>query len=345
MTVKVSAPGKVIITGEHAVVYGEPAIVAAVGLRTRAEAEKSDTVQVKDLRMGHDLTFSVGEALEHYHMLKKLWQDGSKKSPADFTEVFSHAKEADFKKACVGTALFRLGISKGVKLSITGNIPPGSGLGSSAALSLAIAKSIAESYGKRLSLEKLNRIAYEVEQFAVGLPSGADNSTCCFGGLIWFQKDTKTGKFSITSLKKEIPHKLDNFILVYTGRPQKTTGELVQQVRMHDPKFRDPRIKRIGEIVREMKDALKSKDSGKIKSLINENWTLLRDFGLSTPAADKLIEKIKSMGGAAKLCGGCGGGIALCYHENPEKLKAAIKSQGFEPMEVELGVEGVRMEK
>jgi mevalonate kinase len=344
MSVKASAPGKIIIAGEHAVVYGEPAIIAAVDLRTHAEAEKSSTIRIEDPQMGHNLEWSVKETIEFYHQLKKLWEKGASKSPADFSELFALSKEANFKKVAMGTALFRLGVNDGIMLKITGDIPPGSGLGSSSALSLVMAKSVAEVYGKKLSLERLNEIAYEIEQFAAGLPSGADNSTCCFGGLVWFQKDMKTGKPQIISMKNEIPYKLKNFILVYTGRPEKTTGELVQQVRMHEQKPRDQKIRRIGMIVREMKSALIKKDFQTVKNLINENWDILRSFGLSTPAADRLIERVRKVGGAAKLCGGGGGGIALCYHEDITALKKAIKSAGFEAMEVELGVEGVRIE-
>lgn len=344
MAVKVSAPGKVHLIGEHAVVYGEPAILAAVGLRTHAEAEKSDKVWINDPQMGHNLQWSVKECLDFYHSLKKLWEEGASKKPADFSELFSLSKGANFKKACVGTTLFRLGISQGIKIKLSGDIPSGSGLGSSSALSIAIAKSFAEVYRKRITLERLNEIAYEIEQFAHGMPPGADNSTCCYGGLVWFQKNFKTGKADIISLKKEIPYEMKNFIIVHTGRPEKTTGELVQQVRMLDPEFRNPRMKRIGLLTGEMREALKKKDSTKIKNLINEDWKILSEFGLSTPVADKIIAKIVSIGGAAKLCGGCGGGIMLAYHENLEKLKSVIKKEGFEPMQVELGVEGVRVE-
>lgn len=302
----------------------------------------SKSVRIEDPKMGHHLEWMPQECIEYYLRLRKLWQEGASRKPADFSEVFSLAKEANFKKVAFGTALFRLGVKEGISLNLSGNIPSGSGLGSSSALSLVIVKSIAEAYGKRISLEQMNEIALEIEQFAHGMPPGADNSTCCFGGLIWFQKDMRTGQSEIKSLKKEIPYELKDFILVQTGRPQKTTGELVQMVRMLDPKFRDPKVKRIGQIVREMREALRKKDFGSVKRLINEDWDLLKELGLSTPAADKLVEKIRSIGGAAKLCGACGGGTALCYHEDRTALKKAIKSVGFEPMEVELGVEGVR---
>jgi mevalonate kinase len=200
-------------------------------------------------------------------------------------------------------------------------------------------------HGRKVSLEKLNEIAFEVDQFAAGLPSGADNTTCCYGGLVWFQKNMHGGPNTIIPLKKEIPHRLENFVLIYTGKPEKTTGELVQMVRMLDPSFREPRMKRIGELSHQMRTALKAKDYPEIKRIMNENWKLLRDFGLSTLVADNLIGKIKAIGGSAKLCGACGGGMLLACHEDTERLKATIKSAGFEPMEVELGVEGVRIER
>ncbi|MEM5812453.1 MAG: mevalonate kinase [Candidatus Aenigmatarchaeota archaeon] len=345
MPVKVSAPGKVHLVGEHAVVYGEPAIMAAVGLRTYVDAERErGSVIVEDFQRKFKAKWDLKGVLDFSEEARKIWESGAGKKPADFSGLFSFVKGDDFKKAVIGTTLSKLGIMEGVKVRITSEIPTGSGLGSSSALSVAIVKAVSEAYGKKLPLEKINEIAFGCEQLAHGMPSGGDNSTCCFGGLIWFQKDIKTGKFIIKSLRKEVPYEMKEFVLVYTGKPEKTTGELVQQVRMHEPEFRDPRIKRIGEITREMLGALKERDSEGIKSLINEDWTLLRDFGLSTPTADKLIEKIKSMGGAAKLCGACGGGMMLAYHEDLDRLKKAIKSEGFDPMEVKLGVEGVRVE-
>ena len=90
--------------------------------------------------------------------------------------------------------------------------------------------------------------------------------------------------------------------------------------------------------------ALRERDFGRVKQLINLTWSNLHDLGLSIPEADDLIGKIGRIGGAAKLCGACGGGIMLACHENKEALKKVISDEGYTPWETELGAEGVRIE-
>ncbi len=338
--VKVSAPGKVHLIGEHAVVYGEPAILSAVGLRTFVEAERSGRVIIKDRKRGFSEEHSVEEALDFARRASELWKEGKEKG--DFSAVREHIRGDRFKLAAAGTALRMLGVDGGVSLQIDGDIPPGAGLGSSASLALAIAKGISEAYGVDSPVEEINRIGFEVEKLSHGTPSGGDNTACAYGGLIWFQKGNPN---VIKPLREEVPYRLENFVLVYTGRPKKTTLELVSHVRNLDEEFRNRRIKAIGNATREMLEALKRRDFPRVKELINLAWDNLSELGLSTPAADMLIGRIREIGGAAKLCGACGGGIMLCYHEDREKLRKVIEEAGFRPMEVELGVEGVRIEE
>ena len=133
--------------------------------------------------------------------------------------------------------------------------------------------------------------------------------------------------------------------MVYTKKPEKTTGELVQQVRDLDPKYRDPIIKTIGEATYKMREALQRKDFEAMKKLINVAQENLARLGVSIPEIDELCKEVKTIGGAAKGCGALGGGVVLCYHENKEKLLKVIRSLGYEPWETELAVEGVRVEE
>ena len=341
--VKVTVPGKVHLIGEHAVVYGEPAIIAAVGLRNFVEAEKSGEVRFTDDKLHISEEFPVQKIKEFSEKLDSLWEDCFRRR--DFSELFSYFRneKANFKKACIGKSLREFGIDSGVSMRTGGNIPHGSGLGSSAALAVAIPKAIAEVYGIKTSIERINEIAYSLEKLLHGTPSGGDNTTCAYGGLIWFRKD-KNGKPRIDSLKNEIPYTLENFVLTHIKQPEKTTGELVLGLRNLDPSFRDPRIKAIGQASREMRSALRNNDFKKVKDMINLSWKNLSELGLSTPEVDEIIAKIVTMGGAAKLCGACGGGVMLACHENKDSLKKVIKESGYNPMETELGVDGVRVE-
>ncbi len=337
---KVSAPGKIHLIGEHAVVYGEPTIISSVGLRTFVKAEKSSRISIDNLKTGFSYEWSVQDVMDIAKEAKNLWKEEKERN--DFSRVFKLIKKESFQKVAVGTVLNRLEIDGGVNLELNTEIPLGSGLGSSASLAVALTKAISEVYGKGLSLERVNEIAHEIECFAHGTPSGGDNTACCYGGLVWFQKGNPN---IIKPLNDEIGYKLENFILVYTKKPKKTTGELVAHVRNLNPEFRDPRIKSIGEATREMLNALKERNFEKVKELINFAWKILSELGLSVPEADKIAEEVKRIGGAAKLCGACGGGIMLCYHEDKEKLSETIRDLGYKPVQVELGVEGVRIEK
>ena len=231
----------------------------------------------------------------------------------------------------------------GISLHITKcEIPTGSGLGSSSAAAVAVARAVSEVYHKNLSLEKINEIAFECERLVHGTPSGGDNTACCYGGLIWFQKSTP--KNIIIPLGKEIPHKLENFVLAYTRQPEKSTGELVQMVRNIPETERNPKMEEIGRMSEEMKEVLKQKNYKRMKEIMNRTNELLSSFGLSVPETEKISKKVLEIGGAAKMCGACGGGVVLGWHENPKLIFDAIKALGFTPFEADLAVEGVRVE-
>jgi len=340
-----SAPGKIYLIGEHAVVYGEPAIIAAIGMRTYVRIENSKNISYTDLAwpdISH--TWNVKKVFEITQRTIELWNAGSEKK--DFSELFNFIKSKKYegyRASVLGIAMKMLGIDKGFSIKIDSKIPTGAGLGSSASRAVAITKAIGEFFKKKISLEKINEIAYQQEKIIHGTPSGGDNTACCFGGLIWFKKAKP--KNEIRSLKKEIPYKLKNFVLVYTKMPEKMTGELVQMVRQLNEDYRNKRIKEIGKLTKEILEVLKEKDFERMKTIINLTQKNLTELGVSCKEIDKVAKAVKSIGGAAKLCGAGGGGVMLCYHEDKQKLIKTIRALGLELWESELGVEGVRIEK
>ncbi len=338
-----SAPGKCHLIGEHSIVFGEPAIIAAVGLRTTIKAEKSDVVRYRDSRWGHDDSFSLEEVKSTTNETLSLWNKcAEQKNFSPLFEFIKQDKYANYKKATIGLALDKLGIDSGISVSIDSNIPAGAGIGSSASLAVAGVQAMAAEYGKRISLDEINDIAFSLEQLIHGTPSGGDNSACCFGRVIWFQKAQP--KNIIRPLASEVPYKLENFVLVYTKPPEKNTGELVQIVRNLDESFRTPRVKEFGKMTHQMLEALKKKDITAIQSLMNKTQKNLAELGVSIPEIDEIASAVREIGGAAKLCGAGGGGIMLCHHNDKEKLKGVISSLGYEPIETELAVEGVKLE-
>src|SRR3989338_4949060 len=186
---KASAPGKCIIIGEHSVVYCEPAILAAVGLRTTIEAEKSDVVRYRDSRWGHDDSFSLEEVKSTTDETLSLWNKcAEQKNFSPLFEFIKQDKYANYKKATVGLVLEKLGINGEISVNIESNIPAGAGIGSSASLAVAGVQAIAAEYEKPVTLDEINEIAFALEQLIHGTPSGGDNSACCFGRVIWFHK-------------------------------------------------------------------------------------------------------------------------------------------------------------
>jgi len=343
--VSVSAPAKVHLIGEHAVVYGHPAIIAAVGRRIYVDVNESDRVVWQDERFRSRREWSIDEVLDAARTAKIYLDKGV--TAGNYSELLSWSKDGgtynSYWKALLGTALNMTGADSGVSVHVTKcDIPTGSGLGSSSAAAVAIAKGVGEAYQKDLSLEQVNAVAYECERLAHGTPSGGDNTTSCYGGLVWFQKAQP--KNVIISLRKEIPHKLDNFVFAYTKQPEKTTGELVQMVRNIPEAEREPKMQEIEKLTYEMKEVLKRRDYERMKDIMNRTNDLLSSFGLSVPETDAIYRKVTSLGGAAKMCGACGGGVMLAWHERPQEIVRAIKSLGFEPFEADLAVEGVRVE-
>src|SRR3989338_8714657 len=257
--VKASAPGKVHLIGEHAVVYGEPAIIAAIGLRTIVKTKKSDKVSYKDPRWNHNNLFSLEDVKTATTKTIALWEKCSQKS--DFLPLFQDVKankHDNYKKSIVGIALRNLGIEDGVSIEIESDVLPGAGMGSSSSLHAAIVQALAAEFGKDVSMEEINDITFKMEQIIHGTPSGGDNSACCFGNMIWFQKSSPQN--IVRPLGKEIPCKFENFVLVHTKPPVKNTGELVQSVRNLDENYSTPRVHEIGAMTGQMLDALKKKD-------------------------------------------------------------------------------------
>ena len=341
--ISVSAPGKCHLIGEHAIVYGEPAIIAAIGKRTKVTLEKASSFSYKDHRFERTTEFTLEEALQAAEQAKQLWQEGSEKK--DFSELFAFVKKdyyGNYRKAVVGLLCKKFNVNYGLRIDVQSEVPAGSGLGSSSSLAVALTKAFAEFSFHNLTHEDTNETAFELEQIIHGTPSGGDNSTSCYGGLVWFQRSQP--KNIIQSLREEIPYKLDGFVLVYTKPPEKNTGELIQLVRNLDEEYRNQRIKTIGKMVHEMREALKRKDFRKVKELINNTQKNLAELGVSIREIDEIHETVKEIGGAAKLCGAGGGGIMLCYHEDKDLLIKTIRELGYMPLEADLAVEGVRVE-
>jgi mevalonate kinase len=311
---KGSGYGKVILFGEHFVVHGVPGIVSAVDSTTDAEVKKTAKgITIKDERKG-----SKGYAEE-----KKLQQIES-----------------------IERMLKTMGMPQTTAMSIWlgGNLPGFSGLGASAASSVAIARAIAEEFGLKLSDERINEIAYEAEKAYAGNPSGIDNTAATYGGLLWFKKNMKGGPDMIEKLSIRKPVEI---IISSTGIVANTKAmvEGVAERKKKNPQKYDPLFKQAENLAVTGRKALKDFDLKKVGELMNENHRLLQEIGVSCKELDHLVEVARKQGAiGAKLTGGGGGGCMTALtpgKELQETVAAVIEKEGFQVLRTKIGVEKI----
>lgn len=348
--IRVSVPGKIIISGEHAVVYGNPAIIAAIGKRCRVNISpiKESIIKIKSRGYGDERLFSTSEVLEFTNRARELWKQFFKTKDKKFLQEINK-EPFSVVLIAVGETLSRLEKKNGgLRINIVSSIPAQSGLGSSAAVSVGVISGILQSCGKvQASLADINSIAYEVEKCQHGLPSGGDNSTVTFGGLVRFQKEGD--QFRISPIERSSFFELPPFVLIQSGRPVETTGEMVGLIRQKyegDPAKTGGIFTRIGDITEGLLEVLQKQRFEKLPSQIRTNERLLEELGVVGEAAKETIRGIEKIGGVAKVCGAGGlqegSGILLALHEEPEILVRFAKENNLESFfPVRLGVKGV----
>ncbi len=317
-TIIVSAPGKVHLLGEHAVVYGKPAILTAVNLRVYVVISKSNT--------DHTLPGTV------------IDQD----TTAKIQKIVERVVKKHLKIKSIPS----------YQLSISSQIPIGSGLGSSAAVSAAYIAALLIFLKINWDLDLVNNLAYETEKVFHGNPSGGDNSTVVFGGLVWFRKESADLRI-IQPLQFTISSKLaKNFILINTGKPQETTKEMVGIVNSKF-KIQSSKFKKLFDdqekLVRELLPALHGFNEKELIRIIQQGEKNLETMGVCSNYVKGIIRKIEKAGGAAKICGAGGktksSGILLCYHKNKKVAEKVARSYNLPCFSTQLGVEGIKIEK
>jgi len=308
--------GKVILFNEHFVVHGIPGIVSAMDSTADSGVKKIDKggIIVRDERKG-----SKG-----YAEKKKLQQ-----------------------KESIVRMLEAMGLNpKQISLDIWlgGNLPGFSGIGSSAASSVAIARAMAEEFGMNLSDEKINEIAYEAEKAYAGNPSGIDNTAATFGGLIWFKKNLEDGPNTIERLNIKEPVEI---IIANTGvvaDTKKMVFGVAERKKKYPEKY-NPLFKQAEELVFEARKLLEEFDLKRVGELMNESHTLLQGIEVSCKELDHLVNLCREQGAyGAKMTGGGGGGCMTALtpgKELQEKVADAIEKEGFKVLRTKIGVKKI----
>jgi mevalonate kinase len=305
--------GKTILFGEHFVVHGVPGIASAVDSAAEAEVKKAQKgINVTDERSG----------AKGYAEKKKLQQ-------LESIERMLAAMHMDPKKVAID-------------IWLGGNLPGFSGLGASAASSVAIARAIAEEFNLDLSDERINDIAYEAEKAYAGNPSGIDNTAATFGGLIWFKKNLGGGSNTIEQLGIREPVEI---VIGNTGIVANTKAMVagVAERKKQNPEKYGAIFGQAEKLAYEGRKALEEFDLQKVGELMNENHRLLQEIEVSCKELDYLVDLAREQGAfGAKMTGGGGGGcmVALTPGKDlQEAVAAAMEDEGFKVLRTKIGIQ------
>ncbi len=319
MVSKASAPGKVILFGEHSVVYGTPAIASAIDKKTHAVVEivSGDKVEITapDIDV-ESKTLSFEEVRE--------------KGNTSIEAI----------KGCI-REIWKLHKPTGLKIRVWSDFPMGSGLGSSAALAVALLLALSKEYGIDQSRSDMQKHAHEVEKIIHGSPSGVDTTISGFGGVIHFEKPDKI-------IPLELKTTL-HLVIGYTGKhgSTKKTVSFVRQLMDSHPHRIKPIIDQKKEILLEAEKimleaekAMKETDLKKLGFLMDLSHGLLNSLGVSSVELENLVFAARKAGAlGAKLTGGGDGGcmIALVKESDVDKVSGAIISAGGTPIKTAIG--------
>ena len=287
-----SAPGKIILFGEHFVVYGMKAVLCSIDKRITATSQFIDEKVIR-------IRSSLGESeisIDSSNSLEKVQQKFMK----PFFYVAQKAVKENSSKS-------------GIELVLESEIPTGVGLGSSSAACVAVTASVNGLFCK-LSKNDVVKIAIQAERTIFEQNSGADSSVSTFGGLVSY--DLKNGFGDIAS-RNDLSFIISNSAQVHN------TQDVVRQVRNFKEKNDDlfnKLCKLEIDIVDNAMSSLKVNDLNKLGSLMLENHDLLKQIGISTEKIDLLVQEAKKTSYGAKITGAGGGGciISLVDDSNSE---------------------------
>lgn len=331
MIVTVSAPGKVTLFGEHAVVYGKPALVSAINRRVYVTVEKRSDSSIKvsalDLQIpGLILTYKEGS--------KDLVVE------TDYNRI---ADAMSFVRKAIELTSKHIHKKQGVNVTIKSEMPVGAGLGTSAAIAVGTVAAYAQLLGNELKQEEVARLGHATEFDVQGAASPMDTAISTYGGTIYLRPMKPDPYIDDLKVSSSLP-----CIIGYTERETKT-GELlrrVRELRKAHPAVVDSILGTIGEIVEEAKIALVKGDFVSLGVLMNMNHGQLESLGVSSKKLNDMVYSARSAGAIGSKMTGAGGGgcmIALCPNRI-EEVSVAIRVVGGSPIQASLSETGFRLE-
>ncbi len=301
-----SAPGKIILFGEHAVVYNRPALAVPV-TQVHVDVEVLDSP-----RQG-------------------IWIN----APGIDLHAELNSLPADHPIGSVILKLYQLcgfpsptgrGVrGEGLEISIASTIPVAAGLGSGAAVSVALIRALALHVAHPLTNEQVNDLAFEIEKLHHGTPSGIDNTVITYAKPVYFIKGKPMETFKVG--------KPFTIVIGDTGisAPTKESVGDVRRLRMHDQHTIENIFNEIAQIALIGRRSIESGKPEQLGELMDQNHEYLQALTVSSPELDKLVESARNAGAlGAKLSGSGRGGnmIALVDQASAESVAGALISAG-----------------
>jgi len=311
---RASAPGKAILVGEHAVVYGRPALAVPVSdVRARA------TVRTGSVGQG-----LVIRATDMGMMVSLHESDGG-------------AAAVPLRLTVTNTLdLLKVDPNPDLVLELSSQIPIARGMGSGPAVATAIVRALCTWYDHGLSDQAISDLVYETEVVLHGTPSGIDNTVVAYERPVYFCRNTDGPPHEMRTLSVGSPLLL---VIADTGLGA-STREAIDRVRAAweaDKATYEAMFDQIGGLVETSRQAIAQGDVETLGEQMNDNQTILQQLGVSNGALDHLVSVARRAGAlGAKLSGGGLGGcmIALACDEDAQRvvseaLRCARASQVF----------------
>ena len=299
--------GKVILLGEHSVVYGSHAVAAPVQLAMQAKVWNSQNgIHLLIPRWGVEEKIQKG-ANHRYSIYQSL-------------DLILEKLDLD---------------DESMKIEVFPRVPRAMGLGGSAALAVAIIRALDDHFRLHLTEEEVYQLSYESEKIAHGNPSGIDNTLATYGEFILFRRGEPP---YMKPLNVEKPIQI---VIGLTG-VESLTAKMVAKVRAawnNNTTHYEKIFNQIDDLAKESVGAIENHDLAQLGELMNINQGLLNALQVSSREIEELIEIARRNGAlGAKLTGGGGGGaiIALCP-DNAESVAFAMRKSGYEALISQIG--------
>jgi len=326
-----SAPAKLILTGEHAVLYDCPALSLAIQIYSYCDSVHTPDLptqfHIELLDFNKSINLSTSELDRKALKIEQRYQQFLA-NELSIAEVLD--KPEDLIICCLAIFAERYPLKEGEwNFKIHSEIPEGRGLGSSASIIVALLKSLVHHHNLTVSNDELLELSKQIESRQHGKSSGLDPATILNGGMLEYQLEQPLKTIETTGLQAW---------LIDTGKPQSTTGEAVFKVRSHA----DNRTlwKAFSNLEKAILESLQ--DLPQLKQEISENQLLLEKVGVVPRTISRFIHELNNhYNAAAKVCGsgavkGEAAGILLCFSDSPPAELCKKYGYTYQPVSMDL---------